>query len=194
MGLARQIAITKNTDTRFLIAHRQGSSAADFYPSEAFRYWSVVYFNRADDVWNIATDWTELPPGTAFISLIGRNYSPINWFSRGSLPSPGQPFAPTIAADSPGSWLVFNSATTLNIAWDGGSAQINSIPYIGFNPSGSAEVSGNPANLLGFGLALAEGAAAGSGQLSIRSTNNITFVEVDRRNGKTLIRPRESYR
>jgi hypothetical protein len=194
MGLARQIAITKNTDALFLIAHRQGSSATDYYPAEAFRYWSVVYFNRADNVWNIATDWTELPPGTVFVSLIGRNYTPVNWFARGSLPSPGQPFAPRVVANSQGSWQTFNSATNLTITWEGDSAGVDSIPYIGFSPGGAAEVSGISGNVFGFGLALAEGGSAGSGQLSIRSTNNITFVEVDRRSGKTLIRPRESYR
>jgi prepilin-type N-terminal cleavage/methylation domain-containing protein len=188
MGLARQTAITRNTDALFIIAPRSGSSATDSFPGEPFRYWAVVYSNRGAPNWTLATDWTEIPAGTVFMGLMGQNYRSINWnTNRGQLPALGTWFAPVVD-NSGGGWRIFNSATNLNVVDLG---NLTAIPFVGFQPSGQAfarGASGHGAILIG------EGAARGANEIVLRSTNNITHVEAAVRSGRIVVRPRDSYR
>jgi len=191
MGLARQTAITRNTDALFIIAPSSGASATDFYPAEPFRYWAVVYSNRGSPNWTLATDWTELPSGTVFMGLAGQGYDTINWSTDGEIPAPGSPFTPRVEASSKGDWQFFNSFTNLSIVWPGGSATVSGIPFIGFRSSGKgfARAAGTH-----MGIALGEGAIVLGNQISLRSTSNITHVETDARAGRVVVRPRDSYR
>jgi len=194
MGVARQTAITRNTDALFIIAPSSGVSATDFYPAEPFRYWAVVYSNRGSPNWTLATDWTELPSGTVFMGLAGQGYDTINWSTDGEIPAPGSPFTPRIGISSKGDWQFFNSFTNLSIVWPGGSANVSGIPFIGFrsNGKGFAMAAGTPPRHMG--IALGEGAIVAGNQISLRSTNNITHVEADSRAGRVVVRPRDSYR
>jgi prepilin-type N-terminal cleavage/methylation domain-containing protein len=194
MGVARQTAITRNTDALFIIASEAGAAATSLLPAEPFRYWAVVYSNRGQDNWTLATDWTELPSGTVFMGLAGQGYDTINWSTDGEIPAPGSPFTPRIGVSSKGDWQFFNSFTNLSIVWPGGSANVSGIPFIGFrsNGKGFAMAAGTPPRHMG--IALGEGAIVAGNQIALRSTNNITHVETDARAGRVVVRPRDSYR
>lgn len=191
LGLARQIAITRNTDTLFLIAPRSGANPEDFMPAEAFRYWSVVYSNRGQNTWTLASDWKELPTGTVFAGLAGQGYNTISWSSNGALPAPGTPFTPRVANSSRGEWQYFNNFTNIQITWPSGSTALSQAPCVGFRSDGRAFATANPPAVA---IALGEGSIVNGSQIALRSTNNITQVETDTRGGRVMVRPRESYR
>ena len=204
MGLARQTAITRNTDALFIIASRSSDEFGSFLPSEPFRYWAVVYSNRAanqNGTWTLATDWTEIPSGTVFMGLVGQGHNTLGWSRDGQIPSPGTPFTPRVQASSAGEWQCFNNFTNLTVTWDGGASRSNLtvVPFIGFRSSGkgfahrmTGGTGGNPPTHMA--VIIGEGAVAEGSQLVLRSTNNITHVETDSRSGRVVVRPRESYR
>jgi hypothetical protein len=192
LGLARQIAITRNTDSLFLIAPRSGSNPGDFMPSEPFRYWSVVYSNRGQNTWTLASDWKELPTGTVFAGLVGQGYNNLTWPTDGSLPTPGTPFTPRIANSRLGEWQYFNNFTNIDIIWStNGSTTISQTPCVGFRPDGRAFANTNSSAVA---VVLGEGAISSENQIILRSINNIIHVETDTRGGRVVVRPRESYR
>jgi prepilin-type N-terminal cleavage/methylation domain-containing protein len=199
MGVARQTAITRNTDALFIIAPERGVSPADFFPTEPFRYWAVVYSNRGQDTWTLATDWTELPVGTLFMGLIGQGYDTIRWSTNGTIPAPGSdPWLPKIQPSSNGEWQYFNNYTNLSITWQGGSADVSGVPFIGFRATGGGfalQLVGNP-NLAppNMAVVLGEGSVSENGEVALRSTNNITQIETHLRGGRVVVRPRDSYR
>lgn len=191
MGLARQLAITKNTDARFIIAPQRGGGAGSFYPEEPFRYWAIIQSNRGANTWALTKDWEALPAGTVFMNIACNGYRTINW-----LPVPlalGAPYAVTIASNNAAPWDHFCSFADLRITWPGGSTNAARVPYIGFKPTGKAAA----ANL---GLAretavgLGEGTVTPDDKIILKSTNNITRVETDINIGKITVRPRDSYR
>jgi type II secretory pathway pseudopilin PulG len=191
MGLARQLAITKNTDARFIIAPRRGGGAGSFYPEEPFRYWAVVQSNRGANTWTLAKDWEALPGGTVFLNIACNGYRTINWLP---VPlKPGTPYDVTIASNTSAPWDHFCSFADMRITWPGGSTNATRVPYIGFKPTGKAAA----ANL---GLAretavgLGEGVVTPDNKIILKSTNNITRVETDINIGKITVRPRDSYR
>ena len=197
MGVARQTAITRNTDALFIIAPSSGASATDFYPAEPFRYWAVVYSNRGAPNWTLATDWTELPGGTVFMGLVGQGHNPINWSTDGVMPNSGVPFTPRVQASTAGDWQVFNNFTNITVALAAGSTNLTAIPFIGFRSSGKAfahVMSGGGSPPVQMAVILGEGAVVDPNQLVLRSTNNITHVETDSRAGRVIVRPRDSYR
>jgi len=199
MGLARQTAITRNTDALFIVAPRSGDSPTNFFPAEPFRYWAVVYSNRNQGSWSLATDWAELPASTIFLGLTGEGYNTINWnTNNGVLPAAGTPFRPLVAASRTGNWQHFNNYTNLNIVWPEGSISATTMPFIGFRPNGRGFAlrlsGGTGAPPPQVALLIGEGSVAGGNELVLRSTNNITHVETDSRGGRVVIRPRESYR
>jgi type II secretory pathway pseudopilin PulG len=202
LGVARQTAITRNTDALFIVATRGRTSEADFFPAEPYRYWAVVSSNRGADTWSLVTDWTELPSGSVFMGLTGEGYNSINWSTDGEIPPPGTAFRPRIAPSRNGDWQVFNSFTnTMRIEWPGGATLVEMMPFIGFKPTGkgfaprtSGGTGGPPRHAA---VVLADGAARGSGgegEIILRSTNNITHVEIDAAGGRIVVRPRDSYR
>jgi len=197
MGVARQTAITRNTDAMFIISPLAGNTPTSIYPPEPYRYWAVVYSNRGSNNWTLATDWSPLPNGTVFAGLVAQGHNTITWSPDGSLPPPGTAFSPRVAPSRLGEWQYFNNFTNFNLAWSGGSADLTAIPFIGFKPGGQ----GYARNMVGGGtpprnmaIVLAEGSVVNGNQLSLRSTNNITHVETESRGGRIVVRPRESYR
>lgn len=192
LGLARQTAISRNTDAMFLIAHRRSSGSANFFPTEPFRYWTVVYSNRLANTWTLAKDWTELPAGTVFMGLSGQGYNTISWSSDGSLPPPGTPFTPQVASSSGGNWQFFNSFTNCNVVWNGGSENLSGVPFMGFRADGRSFCS--PSADSHAAVIVGEGAVTPNDQITLRSTNNITHIETDSTSGRTFVRPRDSYR
>jgi prepilin-type N-terminal cleavage/methylation domain-containing protein len=188
MGVARQTAITRNTDALFIIAPRSGSSPTDIFPAEPFRYWSVVYSNRGQNNWTLATDWTEIPSGTVFMGLMGQGYASMTWnTTNGTIPALGDWFAPSVA-NTAGGWKIFNSATNVNVV---GLGNLTTVPFVGFRSTGQAFAR----SALGYGVVLiGEGAARGEDEIVLRSTNNITHVEASVRSGRIVVRPRDSYR
>jgi prepilin-type N-terminal cleavage/methylation domain-containing protein len=194
MGVARQTAITRNTDAMFIIAPRSGSSSTDFFPAEPFRYWAVVYSNRGTNTWALATDWNELPAGTVFMGLSGQGYKTINWNTDGEIPQPGTPFRPRIAVSTKAEWQHFNSFTNMSLALPTGSTNLLLVPFIGFKSNGRGFAVTGPTHMA---IVLGEGvsqAAVAEAQIVLRSTNNITHVETDSRAGRIVVRPRDSYR
>jgi prepilin-type N-terminal cleavage/methylation domain-containing protein len=198
MGLARQTAITRNTDALFIIAPAAGAAPTDFYPEEPFRYWAVVYSNRGQNTWSLAVDWTELSPGTVFMSLFGEGYDTVNWSTNGTMPSAPESFAPKVQPSSKGEWQYFNNYTNMTVVWDGGSATLSAVPFIGFKSTGKGfalQLAGNkgytPSNMA---VAVGEGSVVDGGRLALRSVNNITQVETDSLGGRVVVRPRDSYR
>jgi prepilin-type N-terminal cleavage/methylation domain-containing protein len=198
MGLARQTAITRNTDALFIIAPQAADSATSFFPAEPFRYWAVVYSNRGDANWTLATDWTELPSGTVFMGLAGEGYDKVNWSTDGKISDPGTPFTPQVEASRKGEWQFFNNFTNLSVVWPGGSANVSGIPFIGFRSNGKGFAhhlsGGNSPPPSHMAIVLGEGTIVGGNQISLRSTNNITHVETDSRAGRVVVRPRDSFR
>lgn len=197
LGLARQLAITRNTTSMFIVAPRAGQDRpGEFYPLEAFRYWAVVYSNRGSNTWTLANDWTQLPAGASYVTLSGPGYNTITWSPDGKLPAPGSTFAPKIQASSKGEWQYFNSFTNLRITWAGKTETVNTVPFIGFAPSGKGVIGGASGTNIpsAAGLAIGEAVTTPDGKLLLRSTNNITIVETDSKSGRIVVRPRESYR
>ena len=196
MGVARQTAITRNTDAMFIVAPRAANSPTDFYPEEPFRYWAVVYSNRGADTWTLATDWTPLPSGVVFMGLFGQGYQSVEWSQNGTIPQTGVPWTPRIQPSSKGDWQYFNNFTNLRVTSPAGSASLSDVPFIGFRSSGRGfilKLAGN-ADSRNMAVALGEGSVVNSNQLVLRSTNNITQVETDDRAGRVVVRPRDSYR
>lgn len=198
LGMARQTAITRNADALFIIAPSSGASATDFYPAEPFRYWAVVYSNRGQNSWTLATDWQELPAGTVFMGVCGQGYDLINWSTDGTIPAPGSPWTPRIQPSSTGQWQYFNNFTNLQVTWPAGSTNLSAVPFIGFRSTGrgfALQLAGN-ANFSPNTMAvvLGEGSVVNGNQLALRSTNNITHVETDNKAGRVVVRPRDSYR
>jgi prepilin-type N-terminal cleavage/methylation domain-containing protein len=193
MGVARQTSIARNTDALFIIAPQAGGGATSFLPAEPFRYWAVVYSNRGDANWTLATDWTQLPSGTVFMGLVGQGHNPINWSTDGVMPAIGVPFTPRVQASTAGDWQVFNNFTNITVD----SIGLADVPFIGFRSSGRAFAHvmagvGSPPTQMA--VILAEGSVFEASQLVLRSTNNITHVETDSRSGRIIVRPRDSYR
>ncbi len=199
LGVARQAAITRNTDALFIVASRSGAQITDFYPQEAFRYWAVVQSNRGQNTWSFVTDWTALPAGAVFIGLAGESYQTLEWKNiAGTPPVPGTPFEPRVAASSQGEWRFFNNFTNnLRMVWPGGSTNLANVPFVGFRPRGEAffhRMSGPGAVPQRGAIVVGEGSALPGNQIVTRSSNNITHVETDAIAGRIIVRPRESFR
>lgn len=194
LGLARQLAITKNTDSRFIIAPARGAGAEGaFYPEEPYRYWAIVYSNRdaAGNRWVLAKDWEPLPPGAVFMNITGMGYRTINWNPINAVP--GTPYKPVIASNNTAAWDHFSSFADMTVSWPGGSTNVTRVPFIGFKPSGKATAA-NLGLARETALTLGEGTVTPEDSIVVRSTNNITRVETDVGVGKITVRPRDSYR
>lgn len=207
LTLARQIAVSKGTPTRFLIANTIGEGL----PSEPFRYWSIVSSNKnATNLWVMEKEWEPLPSGAVFLNIAGRDYSTVNW---DPIPasSVGRPYPPKYGNSGAGNeWEFFSFATgrNANISYPDDPDQAvhtfpSNMPFIGFNPLGAASASGSSlaaasspfGNSRQVAVRMAEGTSdPASGTITLRSDKNATYIETDNILGKVIVRPRESYR
>ena len=175
LSLARQIAITKNTQAALLIANRTNTG---FPTNGPYRHWSVVYSNRGTTGnWTIAKDWEELPNGAIFGELLASGYSTLNSNSY------------TINPGSAVSSAQFTGNTTFTIFKDTNSTPaiiMNTvIPCIRFSSDGSTAGTERA-------IRIVPGTAMG-GNATITGNNTYYFVETDSSIGRIRMRAPESY-
>jgi Tfp pilus assembly protein FimT len=177
LSLARQIAITKNTQAALLIADK---TSTGFPTNGPYRHWSVVFSNKGANTWTIAKDWEELPNGAVFSELLttsgASQYNPLtkNPFNI----SAGQTLPATNL--SPG-----NSTTNFSISSGNYSTTINNAPSIRFSSAGAAT---NDA----IAVRISSGSSYG-GNATITSTNQYFIIETDTKTGRIRMRSPESY-
>jgi prepilin-type N-terminal cleavage/methylation domain-containing protein len=179
LSLARQIAITKNTQAAFLI------DSGIAYPLEPYRHWSVVYSNREANTWTIAKDWEELPSGAVFYeirgSLSGTGYSSINSTVNTFTVAPGGtiPTSNFFSANSSASFSIVSSGNTATATF----------PCVRFSSDGDA------VNASGSGIAIriAPGNSM-NGNATITGNGTYYFVETDGTIGRVRMRSPSSYR
>jgi prepilin-type N-terminal cleavage/methylation domain-containing protein len=172
LSLARQVAITKNTQTALLIATNTSSG----FPSEPYRYWSVVYSNRSSTDWKFAKDWEALPNGAFFLDTRGQGGGPY-------APIGGNPLSDdySVGAFQP---TIFATATfTIN----GTAISGATIPCIQFKSDGTKASEGGQA------IRIAQGAVTG-GNATLTSMNQYFVVETDTQTGRIRMRAPDSYR
>jgi len=200
LNLARQIAVGKNTEARFVIA--TATNAAGL-PEEPFRYWAIISSNKTvPNLWIMEKEWEPLPTGVVFLNLATRDYNTINW----------DVIPPTIVGSAlPNTvyghtgadkeYLGFSSFGGGRISYpDAPDQAVHNLPtqtpYIGYKATGGAVFSSTGA--VGqqrlAGLRLAQGTVNGAGKIVLQSERNATVVETDAAIGKVVVRPRESYR
>jgi Tfp pilus assembly protein FimT len=174
LSLARQVAITKNTQAALLIANQTNTG---FPTNGPYRHWSVVYSNRGNSTWTIAKDWEELPNGAVFGQMLEDNYSAIYSNSY------------TIGPGSSVTSAQFTGNTTFTIFKDTNSTPaiiMNTfIPCIRFSSDGSAAGTERA-------IRIVPGTAMG-GNATITGNQSYYFVETDSSIGRIRMRSPESY-
>jgi len=209
LSLARQIAISKNSDTRFVIYGSPTGASGPGLPAESWRYWTVIRTNKnvpnpAANIWTMEKEWEKLPEGVVFLNIATGAYSTIE----------GDPIGATIGAairpalntsiGANNEWTGFTSFGTFNVSTPSApnvaAFTLTSAPAIGYKPTGEAvECKGTPrgTSLPGGGQAaavrLAEGSSTGNGEIVLRSLQNYYYVETDKL-GRVRVRARESFR
>jgi prepilin-type N-terminal cleavage/methylation domain-containing protein len=184
LSLARQIAITKNTQAALLIADK---TSTGFPTNGPFRHWSVVYSNKGADTWTIAKDWEELPTGAVFYEIRGASgsslsYSPINAAGNAISIAPG-------AMIPPSNFSSGNTTTNFSIVASGNTTTAT-IPCIRFKSDGSAAFANG---LTGIAARIVPGTVM-NGNATITGNNTYYFIESDSRTGRIRMRSPESYR
>ncbi len=172
LSLARQVAITKNTQAALLIATNTSSG----FPAEPYRYWAVVYSNRSSTDWKFAKDWEALPNGAFFLDTRGQSggsYAPIG----------GNPLADDYSVGSFQPTIFATETFTIN----GTAISGATIPCIQFKSDGTKASGGGEA------IRIAQGAVSG-GNATLTSLNQYYVVETDVRTGRIRMRSPESYR
>ena len=172
LSLARQIAITKNTQAALLIATNTSSG----FPSEPYRYWSVVYLNRSSTQWMLAKDWESLPNGAFFLDTRGQSgasYSPIG----------GNPLSNDYSVGT----FMPNKYATSTFTINGTAISSATIPCIQFKSDGTKASGGGEA------IRIAQGSIT-SGNATLTSLNQYYVVETDNRTGRIRMRAPDSYR
>jgi len=196
LSLARQIAISKNTHARFIIAHTNGINL----PEEPFRFWTVVSSNRGKNTWRMEKEWEPLPAGVVFQAITGKAYNTLNWDAMDPKQI-GVPYKPEIRAVQTGSgleWKTFESFSSVPLKLTFASGNTGTMPentpYIGFKSDGKASFSsGANVNSRAGGIRLAEGVVQAN-EIIVQSENNACYVETETLLGKILVRPRDSYK
>lgn len=201
MSLARQYAVAKNLETRFIICNTNGirSTNPAAVPPESWRYWTVIQTNRGSNSWTMLKEWEKLPAGVVFLNLVQIGYDTIN--DPGIIgANVGTPFRPALSA-SPASdgqeWKVFESFTNYSQVKVGASTvTLNDTPSIGYRGVGEAVLAsgksvGSAAQTIA--VRVAPGAVTPDSQIVLKSTNNYFYIETDKR-GRVRVRSKESYR
>jgi prepilin-type N-terminal cleavage/methylation domain-containing protein len=180
LSLARQIAITKNTQAALLIADR---TSTGFPTNGPYRHWSVVFSNKGANTWTIAKDWEELPNGAVFSQILE------NARTNNSFPASTSPGSAITASFYPISNTNYTS-TFSNISSGNSTLTATNTPSIRFNSSGVA--SGNATLAGSVGIRISPGTAMG-GNATITSTNQYYIIEADHTIGRIRMRAPESY-
>lgn len=205
LSLARQIAISKNTETRFVIYGSTTGATGNNLPPESWRYWTILSSNKEvpNNLWVMEKEWEKLPEGAVFLNLSTGNYSTIFLDPIGNLS-----VSPKLAARIPpggGEYEYFQSFGTFRVSAPAAPGterfSLSSVPVLGYLPSGevvannvtSAAERLDLRNGQSAGIRLADGVANPNGSISLRSTNNFYYVETDRL-GRVRVRARESFR
>jgi len=173
LGLARQVAITKNTKGALFIAT---DTANGRIPN---RHWAVGYLDKSSGNWILSKKWEPLPEGAVFLeTLMNSGYTVL---AKNNITATiGEPFIPTFA-------------TTISSVTIGG-ATLTSVPLIMFSSDGTA-ISGNAATpLTNAAIRIASGLANTNGEVTLTSTDQYYFVETDGIVGRIRMRTPESYK
>jgi prepilin-type N-terminal cleavage/methylation domain-containing protein len=174
LSLARQYAVAKNLETRFIICNLQGATGPGLPPEK-------------------------LPGGVVFLNLVQSGYNTIN--DPGILgASVGKPHKPTFSA-TPGidgsEWKVFESFTNYSQINVGSSTfKLGDTPSIGYRGVGEAVLaSGKSVGSANQAMAIrvALGVVTPNNEIILKATNNYFYVETDKR-GRVRVRSKESYR
>jgi len=209
LALARQLAIAKGTEARFVVA---SSTNGPGFPAEPYRYWTIITSNRGGTgVWVMEREWEALPLGTVVLNLSASNYAGVNW---PNIPTNqvGVAYSPKYdgsSSDLASAWEKFQSYTTntLNIAYPDRPTNMQAtwpvnLPYLGFSSSGGLRLSGMGGRLFDAGaggsrmaaLRLVEGRSdPQTAEIIIERPDNARFVEVHDMTGRILVRKREDY-
>lgn len=204
LSLARQIAVSRNTDTRFIIYPATSSSSDPKLPAEPWRYWTVISSNRDQaNQWFMEKEWERLPAGSVFLNIAAGGYSTIN--EDPIRATVGEPFSPTVRSNlgANNEWRGYESFGSFQVVTrptDGAGSQpafsLSGVPAIGYNMSGGGTLgSGAPLTAGGqtIGVRVAEGVVTPDGQVMLQTTNNYHYVETDKM-GRVRVRARETYR
>jgi prepilin-type N-terminal cleavage/methylation domain-containing protein len=183
LSLARQIAITKNTQAALLIADQ---TTTGFPTNGPYRHWSVVYSNKGATTWTIAKDWEELPNGAVFYEVRGAfgstpGYSSLNAASNAMTQVPGD----IIPASN---FTSRNASTNFSIVTSGNTTTAT-IPCIRFKSDGSVA----NASTAGMAVRIVPGSVMG-GNATLTGNQTYYFVETDSAIGRIRMRAPESYK
>ena len=174
-SLARQLAITKNTEAALLVATNTGANL----PSDPYRYWSVVYSNKSAGTWSFAKDWEALPNGAVFLEILRySDYSRSNAASQPFTNSVGQPFQPTNFVS--GNFTIVSGNSTIN--------NNGTFAYSKFNSSGSVGGGLNGPAV----IRIVDGTVM-NGNVTLTSTNRYYFLEINYMTGRIRMKSRENY-
>jgi prepilin-type N-terminal cleavage/methylation domain-containing protein len=203
-SLARQVAIARNTEARFVIAPVSGAPGSGL-PGEPFRYWAVIYSNKsasaATNSWIMEKDWESLPNGAIFLNLATTSYNTINWDEISIAGNQiGVPRTPQLRPDvAEQEWQSFSSFGPHNITFSTNSVGTNAalvsiLPYVAFRPDGRARFSAGAGASQSGAVRVAQGSASAPDRIALATTNDAFYIETDQVFGKVRVRGREAYR
>jgi prepilin-type N-terminal cleavage/methylation domain-containing protein len=186
LSLARQIAITKNTQAALLVANQTNTNNG-FPANGPYRHWSVVFSNKGANTWTIAKDWEELPNGAVFYEIRGAlsssiSYSTLNSTVNTFSQAPGGTIATT-------NFTSGNSSASFSIIISGGT-NTATIPCMRFKSDGS---SANANGVTDMAVRIVPGTVMG-GNATITGNQSYYFVETDSSTGRIRMRAPESYK
>ena len=201
MSLARQYAVAKNLETRFIICNL-ASADGDGLPPESWRYWTVIQTNRDSNTWTMLKEWEKLPAGVVFLNIAADNYnSRRNVGIQGASLGDVVPttFSTSIADGQ--EWTVFQSFTTDEMKVEVGTNPLTSksftlktnTPGLGYIGVGeTVRANGRRLSSQMLAVRVAPGAVNPANQIVLKSTNNFFYIDSNRR-GSIRVRSPESY-
>ena len=204
MSLARQYAVAKNLETRFVICGT-GGAPGDGLPPESWRYWTVIQTNRGSGKWTMLKEWEKLPAGVIFLNLAVFNYSPIegDLISGAKLGETNTHLFQETGVTSGQEWkYIQGSAASLSIVVGNKNFTLVKTACLGFRADGTA-VKGDGSTLSSgdndpdsspnwAAIRVARGVPMGN-DFILKSTNDYYYVETDKR-GRVRVRSPESFR
>ena len=183
LSLARQVAITKNTMSTFIMATNTGPGL----PNEPFCSWAIASWNKTNNNgnggWVLEKDWEKLPEGTVFAQvicgLVYRTRTTNSWNSL-TVGTPSSPGAVDFSQRPNANFIVRAGSSDLNLTQQATLTFTNTGEFVG----GSGK----------FGIRLAEGSPTADGKITLRSINKYYFVEGGSGGSRVIVRSPETYR